>query len=564
MRIGQTMSDEFWEGRCFSSFSVAPLLFHVLLLPLRQNRNVMGAYINTGNEGFRSVRNGEYVDKSGLIALVNSTLDTEQRFSCVSRCRRFGKSVAARMLCAYYDQSCDSRSLFADLEIAKDPSFEKHLNKYPVIFLDLTKFITEKHEDNMVDKMNADLLADVSKVYPDISVETGDRLLDYLLRVFEATGKKFIFIIDEWDAICREYASDSQAMDRYVDWLRKMFKSLDGTRVFAGVYMTGILPIKKYKTESALNNFAEYSMVEPRLMASYFGFTKKEVKALAEKHHLDFDELEKWYDGYQIGDEPSIFNPNSVMQALRSRRCRSFWASTGAYDAVAHYISMNYEGLKDDIIRMLAGERCEVNPTRFQNDMSIIRSKDDVFTVLIHLGYLGYDWRKDECYLPNKEVAGEMVNAVEANNWTNVVKAVETSEQLLQATLRGDEEAVARGVDAAHDENTSILSYNDENSLACVLSIAYYYAANDYIIHRELATGKGFADLVLIPRKNVDKPAIVIELKYDKAVDTAIEQIKRKQYPAKVAQYTDNLLLVGITYNRNSKQHECCIERYEH
>ena len=527
-----------------------------------QKKDVMGIYINVGNAGFQRVRNGEYVDKSGLIAIVNSTLFTERSFSCVSRSRRFGKSVAAKMLCAYYDHSCDSRNLFADLEIASDPSFEKHLNKYPVIYLDLTSFIADKRDDSIVDKMDVALRTDVGKVYPDIPAEADDRLMDYLLRVSEATGQQFIFIIDEWDAICREYAPGTEAMDRYVGWLRRMFKSQDAARVFAGVYMTGILPIKKYKTESALNNFIEYSMVEPVDMAPYFGFTKDEVKSLAEKHRMDFDELEKWYDGYQIGDEQSIFNPNSVMQALRSRRCRSFWAATGAYDAVANFIQMNYEGLKDDVVSMLAGERCKVNPTKFQNDMSIIRSKDDVFTVLIHLGYLSYDWRKSECYIPNKEVAGEMVNAVEANNWAPVVKALEASEQLLQATLRGDEEAVARGVDAAHDENTSILSYNDENSLACVLSIAYYYASNDYIVHRELATGKGFADLVLIPRKNVDSPAIVIELKYDKAVDTAIEQIKCRQYPAKVAQYTDNLLLVGITYDRATKQHQCRIEKY--
>ena len=522
----------------------------------------MGAYINIGNAGFQRVRNGEYVDKSGLIAIVNGTLFTERSLSCVSRSRRFGKSVAAKMLCAYYDQSCDSRSLFADLEIASDPSFEKHLNKYPVIYLDLTSFIADTHDDNIVDKMNDAILADIAKAYPDIAVEAGDRLMDYLLRVIEVKKQSFIFIIDEWDAICREYAPGTMAMDRYVGWLRRMFKCQDAARVFAGVYMTGILPIKKYKTESALNNFIEYSMVEPVDMAPYFGFTKSEVAALAEKHRMDFDELEKWYDGYQIGDEHSIFNPNSVMQALRSRRCRSFWASTGAYDVVAHYIQMNYEGLKDDVVRMLAGGRCGVDPTGFQNDMSVIRSKDDVFTVLIHLGYLSYDWKESECYIPNREVAGEMVNAVKMNNWSHVADAIEKSKQLLQATLRGDAEAVARGVDAAHDEHTSILSYNDENSLACVLSLAYYYASNDYIIHRELATGKGFADLVLIPRKNVDSPAIVIELKYDKAVDTAIEQIKRRQYPAKVAQYTGNLLLVGITYNRESKQHETQICRY--
>jgi hypothetical protein len=222
---------------------------------------------------------------------------------------------------------------------------------------------------------------------------------------------------------------------------------------------------------------------------------------------------------------------------------------------------MNYEGLKDDIIQMLAGVRCKVNPTKFQNDMSIIRSKDDVLTVLIHLGYLSYSWQKSECYIPNKEVAGEMVNAVEDNNWTEVVKALEASEQLLEATLRGDEEAVARGVDAAHDEHTSILSYNDENSLACVLSLAYYYAYNDYVIHRELTTGKGFADLVMIPRKNVCRPAIILELKYNQDADTAIDQILRKQYPAKVAEYCGELLLVGINYDKNLKTHQCKIEK---
>ena len=521
----------------------------------------MGTYLNIGNDGFASARNGEYVDKSGLVAVVNSTLFTERRFSCVTRCRRFGKSMAAKMLYAYYDHSCDSRSLFADLEITHDPSFEKHLNKYPAIYLDMTDFVSRYKGDDIVDIIDAALLADVNKAYPDVLVEEGDGLMDYMLRVSETKQQKFVFIIDEWDAICREFAPGTKAMDAYVGWLRRMFKSQQAMRVFACAYMTGILPVKKYKTESALNNFQEYSMVEPRKMGKFFGFTKEEVKVLAEKYGMDFDELLKWYDGYQIGDETSMFNPNSVMQAIDSGRCRSFWASTGAYDAVAHYIQLNYEGLRDDIIYMLAGGRCKVNPTKFQNDMSIIRSKDDALTVLIHLGYLSYSWQKSECYIPNKEVAGEMVNAIEDNNWTEVVKALEASEQLLQATLSGDEEAVARGVDAAHDENTSILSYNNENSLACVLSLAYYYAKNDYVMHRELATGKGFADIVLIPRKNVDSPAIVIELKVNKDADSAISQIHRKEYPTKVLEYADRLLLVGINYDRDTKQHSCKIER---
>ena len=522
----------------------------------------MGIYINTGNAGFQSARNSEYVDKSGLIKVVNSTLGSEHRFSCVTRCRRFGKSMAAKMLCAYYDYSCDSRSLFSDLQIAQDSSFAQHLNKYPVIYLDVTNFTTRNiSRAELVPFMERKVKEEICAVYPDTQVLPDDDLMDVLTKVADHYHQQFIMIIDEWDAICREASDDKEVMDRYVNLLRRLFKGSNSMQVFAAVYMTGILPIKKYQTESALNNFWEYSMVEPRNMARYFGFTKEEVGALADKTGADFDELMKWYDGYQIGDQPSMFNPNSVIQAIYTGRCRSFWASTGAYDAVANYIQMNYEGLKDDIIKMLAGGRCKVNPTKFQNDMSIIASRDDVLTVLIHLGYLGYDWRKDECYIPNREVAGEMTNAVEANNWEPVVKALSQSEQLLQATLDGDAEAVARMVDMAHDEHTSILSYNDENSLACVLSIAYYYARNNYVFHRELPTGKGFADLVLIPRKNVDSPAILLELKCNQDADSAITQIRRKEYPAKVQEYADRLLLVGINYDRQTKQHICRIEQ---
>ena len=522
----------------------------------------MGTYINIGNTGFQSARNDEYIDKSGLISIVNSTFFTKRRFSCVTRSRRFGKSTAAEMLCAYYDHSCDSRSLFADLQIASDPSFEEHLNKYPVIFLDISDFVTRFNGEEIVRRMDAELRADIHEAYPDVPVKDDDDLMAFLIRIVAAKQQPFVFVIDEWDAICREFRSGTKAMDGYVNWLRRLFKGGLSSQVFAGVYMTGILPIKKYNTQSALNNFVEYSMVKASPMSQFFGFTKDEVRSLAEKHGMDFDELEKWYDGYQIGRQPSMFNPNSVMMAVYNDSCESYWASTGAYDAVANYIQMNYEGLKDDIIRMLAGERCKVDPTGFGNDMFDIRSKDDVLTVLIHLGYLSYNWRKNECYIPNREVIGEMVNAVKANNWKPVVDALQKSEQLLQATLDADEEAVAQGVENAHDDNTSILSYNDENSLACVLSIAYYYARNDYVMHRELASGKGFADIVLIPRKHVDSPAIVLEVKVNKDADAAIAQIKRKQYPSKVAEYTDNLLLVGINYDKQQKTHECHIEKY--
>ena len=515
----------------------------------------MGTYINIGNSGFQRARNSKYVDKSPLISLINATLNTEHCMSCVTRCRRFGKSMAAKMLCAYYDHSCNSRRLFEDLKIAGDSSFEQHLNKYPVIYIDMTSFVTRYKDNSIVRHINDELKADIHAAYPAIPTQENDDLMALLIRITEATGLSFIFIIDEWDAICREFKAGTQTMDDYVNWLRRMFK--DSSKVFVGAYLTGILPIKKYKTESALNNFTEYSMVNPGRLAGCFGFTRQEVQELCQSEGADYDEMEKWYDGYKIGNEPSIFNPNSVMQSLWEGRCRSYWASTGAYDAIASYIQMNYNGLKDDVIKMLGGGHCKVDPTGFQNDMSIVRNKDDVFTVLIHLGYLAFDWDSSECYIPNREVEGEIVNAIKDTNWQRLIDTVNDSKALLQAVHDGDTEAVAQGVDEAHDENTSILSYNDENSLA------FHYAKNDYIFYRELPTGKGFADLVMIPRRNVDSPALVIELKYNHDADTAIDQIKRKQYPAKVAQYTDNLLLVGINYDRKTKKHDCRIEKYQ-
>lgn len=523
----------------------------------------MGLYINIGNDGFWAARNGEYIDKSDLIGIVNSSLNSERQFMCVSRARRFGKSMAAKMLNAYYDHSCQSEELFHDLKIAQNPSYRKHLNRYPVVYVDMTNFITRyKDSGDLVQHIQTDVIVELKEAYTHVKYGVDDTLLSVLYAIVQQSEpSKFIMIVDEWDAILRESRLEHDEGEKYIDFLRLLFKSGNSLSIFAGVYMTGILPIKKYKTQSALNNFEEYTMISPGEMSASFGFTDEEVADLCSRNGVDKEQIKLWYDGYRIGEQKSIYNPLSVIRAVRRRYCESYWSNTGTYETVAHYIKMNYEGLKDDIISMLAGERCSVDPTMFNNDMSVIHSKDDVLTVLIHLGYLSYDRRQGECYIPNKEVAGEMVNAVKSNNWKHVAEALDKSRRLLQATLSGDSEAVARGVEIAHDENTSVLSYNDENSLACVLSIAYYYAKNNYIVHRELATGKGFADLVLVPRKNVESPALVIELKVDKTADAAIDQIRRRQYPEKILQYTGNLLLVGINYNRDTKQHTCCIER---
>ena len=535
----------------------------------------MGTYINRGNVEFRDIVTHEYVDKTSLIPLVNATLNSESRYSCVTRCRRFGKSMAAKMLCAYYDKSCDSRELFVGLKAEQDASFGTYLNKYSVLYLDVTSFTARPEvRTTIVRTIQDELIYELKEVFPEVKYKDNSDLMDVLSSIHHATGEKFFFIIDEWDAICREFPERRRMkgdpevvtptiLDEYVMLLRRLFKTQNSDEVFAGAYLTGILPIKKYNTESALNNFCEYSMIRPGKMSNALGFTHEEVEALCQRHGMDISEMERWYDGYRIGKAPRMFNPYSVIKAINDEECRSYWTTTGAYDSVITYIQMNFEGLKDDIIRMLAGERVYVNTTKFQNDMHIVRSKNDVLTVLIHLGYLAYAEDTKRCYVPNKEVGDELLNAVEDTSWTRLIDAITTSQELLDATIAGNAAAVARAIDLAHDENTSILAYNDENSLACVLTIAYIWAKNDYVIHREYATGKGYADLVMIPRRNVNKPAMVVELKFNNTADTAIDQIKRKEYPSKIAEYTGDILLVGINYDKETKRHECVIEKWQ-
>ena len=532
----------------------------------------MGTYINKGNNAFRDIVSHEYIDKTSLIPLINATLNSENRYSCVTRCRRFGKSMAAKMLCAYYDKSCDSQELFVGLKVEQDKSFETYLNRYCVIYLDVTSFTARPElRVNIVRNIQDKIIKELRDEFPDVKYDEGFDLMDTLAAIHQATGEKFFFIIDEWDAICREFpdrqkmkgdpASVSPTiMDEYVTLLRRLFKTQDSDEVFAGAYLTGILPIKRYNTESALNNFCEYSMIDPAYLAPCYGFTEDEVRALANQHNASMDNLKMWFDGYTIGSEKSIYNPYSVMRSLQRGICRSYWTTTGAYDSVITYIQMNFDGLKDDIIRMLAGEHVYVDTTEFLNDMHIVRSKNDVLTALIHLGYLAYDFESQECYIPNKEVADEMNNAIKATSWDAIAKTITDSKNLINSTISCNEQAVERAIDLAHDENTSILSY-DENSLACVLSLAYIWAKNEYVIHREYATGKGYADLVMIPRRNVNKPALVIELKYNHSANTAIEQIKRKDYPSKIAEYTGDIVLVGINYDKDTKQHSCKIEK---
>lgn len=523
----------------------------------------MGKFLRKGNDAFRAVRNGEFVDKSKLIEIVNATLNTERQFTCVSRARRFGKSIGAKMLYAYYDQWCGDRHLFSDLEIYSSSSFSRHFQRYPVLYLDMTDFVTRYDSNDVVEHIQTDVMEELREVFPEVPYRGNSGLADTLYMIAsQSQTEKFIMIIDEWDAILREYKDGSDVSVKYLNLLRGMFKSTNAMSTFAGVYMTGILPIKKYDTQSALNNFHEYSVVQPGPMAECFGFTSDEVRDLCVKHDMDFAVLAEWYDGYQMGSSRGLFNPTSVMTALYNRYCDSYWANTGAYDTVATYIRMNFDGLKDDVVRLLAAESCSVDTVGFQNDLNVVRSKDDVLTLLIHLGYLSYDRESRTCRIPNREVAAEFKNAVVSETgWNVIATAIRHSERLLKDTIAGKAESVAKAIDAIHADNTSVLQYNDENSLACVLTMAFYTAKKDFLMIREFPSGKGFADIVLIPRSGCKLPAVVLELKYSQSADTAIAQIHRNNYSGVLMDFVGEVVLVGINYDKKTKLHECKIEK---
>lgn len=519
----------------------------------------MGVYLNPGNDRFRRACNSEiYIDKTNLITLTNKVMDTEQNYVCISRPRRFGKSMAAYMLAAYYGKDCDSSELFAPYNIVKNSEYKQHLNQYNVIMLNIQDFLSLKPSvEEMIAFLQKRVLKELRRKYPNVIEEEENFLSLALEDLYSEKGESFIFIIDEWDCILRDRRYHADDQKKYLDFIRNLLK--DKSYV-ALAYMTGILPIKKYGTHSALNMFYEFSMTDPGEYAEFFGFTESEVKDLCEKYSVDFDMMKNWYDGYTFSQVSHVYNPKSVVDSILRKNFASYWTQTETYEALKIYIDLNYDGLKDSIIEMLAGERVVIHPERFQNDMTTFESKDDVLTLLVHLGYLAFDSEHSEVFIPNSEIRGEFRNAIMGEHWKEVVDALEQSDRLLRATWSQDSDTVAEILDSVHSENTSILTYNDENSLSCVISLAYYNAMKEYTKIRELPTGKGFADVVFLPRIYSDKPAMIVELKYDQSAEGAIAQIKEKRYVESLKEYHGNLLLVGINYDKTSKQHECVIE----
>jgi hypothetical protein len=555
----------------------------------------MGIFLNRGIEEFKRVVNSElYVDKTDMIDFFNKAINTEQSYVCVSRPRRFGKSITANMIAAYFEKGSDSRELFQGRKLSETENWDRNMNKYDVIRIDLADIRARRNTpEETLDYIDQWIVKELDEAYPNLVDTSRDGIADALAIINDKTGAKFVVIIDEWDCLFRDDKSNTKVQERYINLLRGLFKGNSSKKFTVLAYITGILPIKKYSSESALNNFYEYTMTSPDKLAKYVGFTEDEVKSLCREYNMDYETVMEWYDGYSFSGTPHICGPNSVVRAMLSGQCRNYWSQTVAYNSLVTYITMNFDGLRDAIVGMLGGHKVKVDIFGYENDMTSFKNKDDVLTALIHLGYVAYDTETEEGYIPNYEVRQIFERTLKATGWDEVIRAVDNSERLLTATLAGDEETVAERIDECHMQNTSILKYNDketqpiqsslcsqaasrsspcsgrlmttdENSLASCITLAYYTARKEYTIIRELPAGYGFADMVFVPKPGVNKPAMLVELKWYKKSETALDQIKQKKYIKALDGYKGEVVLVGINYEKNgadAKKHKCLIEK---
>ena len=548
----------------------------------------MGKYLNPGSGRFEESVNSEiYVDKTEAIGYLNTVVKTEQKYVCVSRPRRFGKTMAANMLCAYYGKG-DSRALFEDRKLAGHENWDRYLNHFDVIRVVMTDFIKEKKPvEEGIARMQKLVVRDLKKQYPDADYFDTDDIVQSMSDVYEESGTPFVIIIDEWDAVFRTCKEDQEGQKYYLDFLRDWLKDQE---YVALAYMTGILPIKKYGRHSALNMFDEYSFVLPMQLAPYDGFTEEEVQDTCEKYGRDFGRIKEWYEGYDVTDilppDPnyekqkamgketslrhySIYSPLSVVKAVSTGVIQNYWNKTETYEALAEYIRMDLDGLRDAVALLMDGGKVEVDISTYQNDMTSFRGRDDVLTMLMHLGYLGYDMEMKEVFIPNKEILDEFKASTKSEEWIGTFTAFKKSGELLKATWSLNEAKVAELLEWFHDtaENRT---YNSEAALSYAVQMAYYAGQKYYTTIQELDSGKGYVDLVYLPAPNApDKPALLIELKYDKSLETAADQIRAKNYPQKLEHYKDNLLLISINYEKDVgskdvfyKHHSCTIERF--
>ncbi len=552
----------------------------------------MGTYFNPGKQSYQMAVNSEiFVDKTEMIQYLNSLVNTQQRFVSVSRPRRFGKTMAADMICAYYDREAESRELFekrklaeceTDKTLKKELTWDTYLGKFDVVRLVMTDFMAGCDTvREMLRYLTDEVTEELIDENPDIKYGNRITLRTVMNKIYGKTRRQFVIVIDEWDAIFRTWKDDTAGQTEYLDFLRDWLKDKP---YVALAYMTGILPIKKYGEHSALNMFAEYSMVSPKNLAKYVGFTSDEVRTICEDKKLDFNAMKEWYDGYRISNVPTaelnheqaeqdsqdvyeIYSPLSVVSAALFRRLENYWNKTETYEALAEYIRKDYDGLKEAVAYLMDGGRLVIDTSTYQNDMTTFHGRDDVLSLLIHLGYLGYDSKESEVFIPNREILDEFRTSTKGDEWVPAFRSLARSQEIVKATWDKDAGKVAELLEEAHNTAAN-KTYNDEAALSYAVQLAYYAAQKYYTTILEMDSGKGYVDIAYLPAPKYQTiPALVVELKYNRSAETAMSQIRRQKYPDRLMHYKGNMLLVAIDYDKDIsntssefKHHKCIIE----
>ena len=550
----------------------------------------MGSILNpTMENSFETLVNFKdkdiFVDKTDFIEKMSAKINADKRFFAVTRPRRFGKTVTAHMLLAYYSKGYIGTKIFDGLHIADKDNYAEHLNKYDVIYIDMNTidglfdgYSGQKQKvegvNDLVDYFEYSVIKDLkssnefSKCLEKHQIGNMG-LLETLLAITQDLNTRFIFIMDEWDLVYREYRDDEVLQKKFIKLLKNLFKSDGGKACFALAYLTGILPIKKYNSQSALNGFDEYNMLSPGDYAPYFGFTEDEVANIVKSPNckVSHHDLKSWYEGYKIKGV-DIYNPNSVCKAVTRNECIRYWSGTSSNEEFVRLINMDFDGIKEDIINLIEGDEVTFSCANFQNDMVTIKDKNDVFSLLVCLGYLGCAETKNQyrkvAYVPNAEIKAVLMDIVREQNWYERMETIRRSENLLKAIKELDGTTVATIIQDIHNSPAvALLDYNDEESLTyCVMTGLLWSTLDDYSYHREDQAGKGRVDLVYEPITR-RQPLILIEFKYDDSAEEAIKQIKEKEYFKRYAGQYRNIILVGINFSTKTKDHQCLIEKLD-
>lgn len=532
----------------------------------------MGQFLNNKEpyDKFKTVMNGTYfVDKSEILEELIPALQQEQRFFCITRPRRFGKTVMANMIAAFFENTGEP-SLFEHLYIAEYAGYKEQAGKHDVIYIDFSEMPREcQNYQEYIDRVQNGLVRDIQEAYPELVIENNAAVWDILSLVFNQTGHKFIFVIDEWDAVFHSSFITEKDKKDYLLFLKLLLK---GQSYVELAYMTGVLPIAKYSDGSELNMFLEYNMATRVRFSEYFGFSDEEVDMLYQRYlektkkpQITRESLREWYDGYHTAAGERLYNPRSVVCALTDNQLSNYWVSSGKYDSIFTYIQYNVDQIQNDLTLMFAGERIPSGIQEYAATAQELKTKEEIYSAMVVYGLLTYD--NGMVFIPNKELMGSYASMMKKEQSLGYIyRLANVSSQMLQATLAGDTETMSKIIQYAHNTEVPILSYNNETELSAIINLVYLSARDQYRVEREDKAGKGYVDFIFYPVR-YDQDCIILELKMNYTPEEAIAQIKEKEYALRFKgktaaqdKYTGRILAVGISYNKETKEHSCKVE----